>query len=239
MATSVDVQVLRTLHRILKQRTDLNERKSKGPRKTKIAEAAEKELEAALADVTEQKKRTRMNADQKQLQLQEREARIEDLKGKRNACNSNREYQLLNDTIAADEQASSVLADEIFEQLEKLDQIEINLTAAKDALERAKQETGKIRQSVEQELAIVEADLAVVLTELEQVEAKLPRDIKAEYDRLVPTLDENVLATVDDNTCGNCYTVLSAQVTSELLLGHAVFCKSCGSLLYLGEKASV
>ena len=106
MAVEVDTQVLKTLHRILKQRTDLNDRKSRGPRKIKIAENATRELNEALEEVQEQKKRTRMLADQKQLQLQEREAKIEDLKGKRNACSSNREFQLLNDTIAAGEQAA-------------------------------------------------------------------------------------------------------------------------------------
>ena len=239
MAIPVDVGLLRTLHRMLKQRTDLMDRKSRGPRKVSIALTAEQELIAQLEAVKERKKTTRLNADRKQLQLQEREAKVEEMKGRRNACSSNREFQILNDTIAADEQASSVLADEILEQLEKLDQIDTENEKANTDLERARVELEKVRGNVERELAIVEADLAVVLQELNEEEGKLPLEIKGEYLRLVQALGEDVLAGVDDNTCGNCFTVLSAQVHSELLMAIGVFCKSCGSLLYISEKASV
>ena len=57
--------------------------------------------------------------------------------------------------------------------------------------------------------------------------------------RIIAATNKDLETAVEENTCGNCYTVLSAQVTSELLMQRVVFCKSCGSLLYLGEKASV
>ena len=45
------------------------------------------------------------------------------LKAKLNAAASNREYQALKDQIAADQMAGSVLADEILEALEKIDEL--------------------------------------------------------------------------------------------------------------------
>ncbi len=47
--------------------------------------------------------------------------RIVDLEGKLNTAASNREFSLLKEQIAADEQANSVLSDEILEALEQLD----------------------------------------------------------------------------------------------------------------------
>ena len=53
----IDYRLLQTIHRILRQRTDLNERLEKGPRRVKIAEAAEtnfvQELEQAISPLNE------------------------------------------------------------------------------------------------------------------------------------------------------------------------------------------
>ena len=141
MSTDVDVQLLRTLHRVLRQLTDLNGRIKRGPARVNVAKQAEAAFASALDEARTLLTETRMNADRKQLQLKEREARIEDLKTKRNACESNREYQLLNDQIAADEQANSVQSDEILELLVKIDDVEENVREAESNLEKGKAET--------------------------------------------------------------------------------------------------
>ena len=56
-----------------------------------------------------------MTGDRKQLDLKASELRIADWKVKLNTCSSNKEYQTMNEQIAAAEMAGSVLADEILE----------------------------------------------------------------------------------------------------------------------------
>jgi predicted nucleic acid-binding Zn-ribbon protein len=239
MSAQVDVQVLARLHRILRQQTDLNDRIRRGPAKIEVACKAEADFAAQLEAARKLLAETRMNADRKQLQLQEREARIDDLKGKRNACESNREYQLLNDQIAADEQANSVQSDEILELLMKLDDVEARVQEARSRLEKGQAETARVRKQVEQDLASLEDDLKAVNQELAETESLLPADIRAEYRRLVKALGEDALAVVDDNSCGHCYTTVTTQLLSELMMKRATFCKRCGSLLYLSENAAV
>ncbi len=239
MASQVDVKILRTLHRILKQQSELQSRRQQGPRKIQVALAAEKEFQKRVDEAKEQLRQTKIKADQKQLQLSEREYKIEDYKGKLNACESNREFQLLKEQIAADTQANSVLSDEILELLEKIDQLEATVDECESNLKKAQTDREQIKANVSDELAIVDRDLQQVTQELRETESRLPGDIKAEYQRMVSSVGEDALAPVEDSTCGHCCTVLTTQVVSELMLLNPVFCKSCGSLLYMPENAAV
>lgn len=239
MAKSINVSLLRTVHRILRQQTDLQDRIRRGPARVNAARQAEVAFQSAVDESKQLLTETRMAIDRKQLQLDEREARIEGLKGKRNACESNREYQLLNDQIAADEQANSVQSDEILELLEKVDVVQARFAEAESNLSKGQAETQRLQVSVDKELQTLQRDLDSVNADLEKAEAQLPGNARVEYKRLVGSLGENALAPVEDNSCGHCYTTLTTQVISELMMGQTVFCKSCGSLLYLGENATV
>ncbi len=235
----IDYSLLRTLHRLLRQKTDLTERIEKGPRKVLIAENAEKQFVLELDGVKARKTKAMMAADEKQLQLSEREAKIENLKTKLNTAESNKEFQLLKDQIAADEQANSVLSDEILEMLERIDGLESDQAVAEQNLEKAKAETESVRQKVKQDVSSLNEQLESVLQDLVENEKQLPGDVAVEYRRLVKNRGEDGLAETDMQTCGQCYTKITTQKVSELLMKQAVFCPSCGALMYIAENQSL
>ncbi len=70
------------------------------------------------------------------------------MKAKLNAAQSNREYQAFRDQIAADEMANSVLADEILEGLEKIDELQKIAAEAEQTVLKAKDEVAKSQQQV-------------------------------------------------------------------------------------------
>ena len=235
----VDYSLLRTIHRLLQQKTELTERIEKGPRKITVAENAEKNFENDVAEAKATKTKTQMAADDKQLQLSQREAKIEDLKSKLNTAESNREFQLLKDQIAADEQANLVLSDEILELLERIDSIEAELATFESNLAKAKQETEKVRASVAMELSSLNDDLDSVIKDLTEHEGRLVGDYAAEYRRLSASRGEDALAPTDLQTCGQCYTKITTQKMSELMMKKPVFCPSCGALMYPRDGATV
>src|SRR5947207_12874770 len=110
---------LRTLHRIHRQHSDLRDRLERGPRQIRVAEGSVKKTESDLAQAKDAFKHAKMSSDEKQLQLRQREAKLADLQAKLNMAQSNKEYQLLKDQMAADRQANSVLAEEILEARDK------------------------------------------------------------------------------------------------------------------------
>lgn len=232
---NITTEALRELHRLHRQLADLHDRLERGPKQVQAADASVCHMEEELQQAKDAAKKLRIHADSKQLQLKERETRVKDLQSKLNTCSSNREYQMLKEQIAADEQANSVLADEILEALERMDELADKAKIAESHLEKARREAERVKQRVANEQGTIHADLARLQDELARAEAALPGDFKEEYRRIIKARGEQALAPVDGDCCGGCYHVLSLQVLNELYLSKPVFCRNCGALLYFSE----
>ena len=235
----IDTALLRTLHRIHRQRNDLKNQLERGPRQVKAGQAMVDKAQAGLDAATETLKKAKVASDEKQLQLSSREARIEELKAKLNTAGSNREFSTLKEQIAADQQANSVLSDEILEGLEQLDQLAVEL---KDAEVEHKKQLSEQQQRI----AHVDAKQTDLQSELERVEAELvetekqiPGAVKADYKRLTDSKGEEALAPIDDESCGGCYQTLTTQFVDMLRLSKLVRCPNCNAFLYLAEDRKV
>src|SRR6185295_13299683 len=190
-----------------------------------------------LAQAKDAFKHAKMSSDEKQLQLRQREAKLVDLQAKLNMAQSNKEYQLLKDQMAADRQANSVLADEILEALEKLDQLQAAVKTAESNLGKTKEELTKVRKRVSDQQQGLESELARVTADLQAAEDQLDGDFKANYLRLSRTMGEDSLAPVEGECCGGCSQTLTVQMMNLLQLDRPLFCQSCGRMLYLTESA--
>jgi predicted nucleic acid-binding Zn-ribbon protein len=236
---NVDAGALRELHRIHRQVTDLRQRLDQGPKQVKASEGNLKRFEDDAARLKEAVKQVKLGAAQKELQLKERENRIRDLRIKLNACGTNREYQALMEQIAADEKANSVLSDEILEMLEKVEMQQAQAAEAGSKVAKTREELDKTRARVADEQRALEVELARASSELKRVETTLPADLRKDFDRIAKARGEDAMAQVEGEVCGGCYQTLTPQMLNQLALGQAVFCKSCGRLLYLPEDRSV
>jgi predicted nucleic acid-binding Zn-ribbon protein len=239
MAIDTAADTFRTLHRIHQQLADLNDRIAAGPRliaqQTKQVEAAE----AKRVEVQEEVKRAKAAADQKQLQLRSAEAKILDLEGKLNACKTNREYQLLREQIAADKMATKVLEDEILEGLERVDAIRNTLPAAEAVLAATKKQLEETKARVAGESASLNAEVQRVRGLQEDSEKELAPEARPLYERGVKHRGADALAAVEGDCCGGCFQQITSKMSSDLMLGHVVACRSCGRLLYTPETRPV
>jgi predicted nucleic acid-binding Zn-ribbon protein len=229
----IDYSLLATLHRMLRQQADLNDRLEAGPRQVRVATNNQAKFQTAVEQAKQQLLETKMAADEKQLHLGEREAKVEDLRKRLNVCDSNKEYQLLKDKIAADSTANGVLADEIFEMLERIDDHEAALKTAQESLTKAEGDTDAVKKRISEMTEKLQGQLSEIQSELAETEKRLKGDVGVEYRRLAKAKGEDALAkTQEGRTCGNCYHTFTAQTLNELTLQKAVFCKGCGCLMY-------
>ena len=232
---SLDYGLFQTLHRMLRQLTDLKDRINRGPMKIRAVEANEKSFAESLAECDAAVDEVRRSSNDKQMQLAEREAKIEDMKGKLNTCDSNKEFQLLKDRIAADEQANSVLQDEILELLERLDELQAQQQEARKNYEKAQSDTQAMKDRVKLELQELRAEQERVTGELAETEKGIPTLLLDNYRRLVKNKGEDAFATTNRETCDNCNQQLTTQMASNLMMKQAVICSGCGSILYVKE----
>ncbi len=239
-SVKVEAQTLRTLHRIHRQRTDLKSQLRRGPLQLQAGQASVEAAKTARDQAKDAVKKAKMSADQRQLQLRSNEQKVESLKVRLNQAASNKEYQLIKDQIAAEEQVNSVTADEILEILEKIDQLNLDITARETELKEIEGKQKKLEMDVETRMKIAAEDLAKVDAELVEVEKLLPAHIRTEYQRVVSSRGEEALASVDsDNTCSGCYQTLNLQMLNRLFLNDLVYCPNCGAMLYLPENRTV
>jgi uncharacterized protein len=234
-SSKISTSVLRLLHRLQRQLTDLRERLDRGPRQILAAEANVRRCEEESVKIKDEAKAMRLAADKKQLQLKTNEDKLKDLRNKLNTATSNREYQILREQIAADEMANSVLADEILEAFEKADNFQKNIADAERIFAAAKQKAENIRVEVARIEPSLQADLARIEAELQAHQVELPSDIHELYTRIVRQRGEDALAVVEGQCCGGCHQQLPLNHCANVMLGKPVMCKSCGRLLYLPE----
>jgi uncharacterized protein len=237
ISQNVATDVLRTLHRIHRQLTDLRERSDHGPKRIHAAEANAAHRENELVKAQAELKRMRVATDQKQLQLKTGEEKIKDLQRKLNMAASNREYQALKDQMAGDQMTNSVLADEILEALEATDLFQQKIAELEANLAAAKAKAKAVHADIEQQEPAIRGDITRLEAELKQSEALLPPDIYSMYERVVRQKGEDALAVVENEYCGGCHQRVPLNVCAEILLAHATFCKTCGRLLYMAEDA--
>jgi uncharacterized protein len=237
--TNVTTDVLRTLHRIHRQLGDLKERLARAPRLAQAHQNNLEKLETQLEVAKDKAKTQRVANDAKQCQLTGGEETVKKRQMQLRQAGDNREYQALKDQIAADEMANSVLADEILEGMEKLDELTAKLTAASAAMEKAAGEAQKSQQASQEEQPLIDVDIRRLETELREVEGSLPKDYHELYDRLVARLGEDALVPLHKQFCGGCNQKIPVNMVNALMMSRPIACKTCGRLLYLPEGYSL
>jgi hypothetical protein len=232
---TVATEVLRTLHRIHRQLTDLRLRLERGPRQIAAREANIAHQQEELAKLQAEAKAFRVATDAKQLQFKSKEDKVKELRVKLNSATSNREYQALKDQIAGDEMTNSVLADEILDAMEKSDASQVSIAETAAALAKAKDDTENARQVIAAGEPAIQGDVQRLEAELRECEALLPEEIREPYHRLVRHRGEDALAPIVDQFCGGCNQLVPINVYNALTLNRPILCKSCGVMLYIPE----
>lgn len=236
--THVVTSTLRTLHRIHQQLQDLRDRLDRGPRLVRAQEANVARASAELAELESQAKALRMATDKKQLQLDSGEAQVKKRRLQLQQAADNREYQALKEQIAADEMANSVLADEVLEAMEKIDQLAGKVAQAKAAVAKARQDAEKLAKDFQEKEPLIHGDVVRLQEEMKRTEAELPAEFKSLYDRLVRARGEDALASVVGDFCSGCNQQLPVNMINSLMLANPIQCKACGRMLYLPENYS-
>ncbi|MFN7731170.1 MAG: zinc ribbon domain-containing protein [Pirellula sp.] len=227
--------IVRRLHELLSHIADLKGQIERGPKQIQLAHTQLKSAADAVAACKDAIKQKKMEADRKQLQQRERDAKLYEWQGKLNAASNNREFQAVKDQIAADTQANSVLSDEILEILETIDDLNAKLVELDAKQKLVAADTAKAEARIKERLATLNVELGRFQEELKSVEAELPEEFAHTYRSLVASRAEEAFAPLDDRSCGGCNTGLPPRIIDQLRMGHPVACSSCGRWIYRPE----
>lgn len=229
MGSTSGLQQLHLLHLQLKEVLDSLDR---GPKQIRAKQQYVAQRGAELDGQRERQKKLKVALDQANLQLKSHEAKLDQLRGKLNAANSNKEYEVFTAQIEADTMAKSVLEDEILGMLDMLDEGKRQVAEAEKNLEGAQREEAKLTTEISGAEAGQKGRVTELQEQIRQSESVIPPDIQPQFRRMVAQNGAAAFAEVEGDVCTGCYVALPPQTFVELKSGKVMFCKSCGRLMY-------
>jgi predicted nucleic acid-binding Zn-ribbon protein len=245
MGTDIIGQLVQ-LQQMDRARDRLQKRLDQVPIKLKERTDAIAQLESALVEQEQIRKSSRAEADRAELEVKAKEEQREKIKRQMNAPKlSNREYEVLQESLAGVLADINQLTGQALKSLDRVSEAEGNVTAFREELTAA-------RQACENAKAELEGGLTDVREELEKRDAERAdyvAGVRAEslnvYER-VRQKHKDALAVVDgtidraasrigtDLHCSACYMSITANDAVQVLEGKKLIrCKSCARILYV------
>lgn len=227
--------LLKRLHHLQSHVGELQSQIDRGPRQIAAAQAIVDKSVLARDEVKTRVDAATALAEDKQRHLKHREDKVVELEGKLNSAATNKEFAMLKEQIAADRQANEVLNDEIFEVLERIDALNVELAAAQDELNEHQAQKSERETAIKTRLEEVQVDLDDKQKELSEEVSRLPGEARQLYDRLVGSLGADAMGGTEGNSCGNCNQILRTQIIDHLQMDRMTQCPNCHALLYISD----
>jgi len=152
-----------------------------------------------------------------------------------NEATSRKEYDTLRVEIESDKKVCSKIEDQILDVMAEIETRTVQIPEYEKAIKKAKEDTARVISDIQTRRNEFTDRLNEALKSIHEVQASLPDDVRALYDRLVAAKGESAMASVVGRTCSACYTEITAQNENDLRQERLVLCKNCGRILYLAE----
>jgi predicted nucleic acid-binding Zn-ribbon protein len=226
--------LLHEIHRLRRFIRDAQAEIDRAPKVHKAHQAKVAAQEKALADAKDDLRKRKANiltgeAQIKSLNqaLKKHEKQLEELSTPRDIEAKQHDIRNTKDLIAKQEDEILAGMTEVDERTAKLPELEAAVTKAKADFATYERESAERIQGLKGEAAAATKKLA-------EEEAKLPANIRGQYDRIVRAHGADSLAGVENQSCSHCRVGVTAQNLADLV-GKSEFicCRNCGRGLYL------
>ncbi len=234
MATPIP-PVLKELHRLRRHLRELQSEIDLGPRLMKRQEqqlAAEEQAHKESHD-TIKKLKLKQKEDEGTLktveqQLAKHEAEI-------HSAGSAKEFTAKQHEIEYDRARKGELEDAILAAITEIEERTADLPNVEKRWADAQKEFEQYKIDARERLERMQADQKASQALLAETEAKLPPDVRGQYDRLIKSYGPDGLAAVVGRACQQCRMSITEAQRSSLTAGSFVCCSQCGRGLYLAE----
>jgi uncharacterized protein len=230
--------ILRELHRLRRHAKDLETELERGPRTLKLQQDREARQEDQAREAHDALKHLKVTIHDKEVSLKAKHQEIAKHQRQLEKAGSNKEYDALQAEIAAEQKTCQQLENEILEAMSEVEDRTAQLPQLEREVQRVKGEVHQIIEDVQTRRHQFTELLQGTRQQIQEVEATLPEDVRAQYLRLVTARGEDALAAAQGRICSACYTEITAQNYNDLLQGRFLICKNCDRILYLPESTA-
>jgi uncharacterized protein len=228
-------QSLREVHRLRRFAKSLQEEIDRAPRQLKGQQAKVARQEELHHEAEEEIKKLKVLIHEKEVSIKTKHTQIAKHQKQLNEATGKKEYDALQSEINADKRAILQLEEDILTAMAEVEEKTAKLPELDQAGRKANEDFAAFQKGSGERHVSLSEQLKKALSDLKDVEANLPDDIRPLYNRIIGSRGEDGLSLVSDRNCSACYTSITAQNMNELMSGMFVVCKSCGRILYLPE----
>jgi len=196
----------------------------------KLLEAKKSEAQ----NTGEELKALQVLKNEKEMEMQSKEEKINKHKMDLNQIKNNKEYTALEQEIKSIAADVSVLEEEIIGYLDKIEEARILSEKNKKSFET---EGEKIEQE-KTEITAEEKKLLESLSKIGSARGDLVKNIAPQvlevYERIIKNKGRIALAKVNGDFCGGCNLQLRAQIVNDAKLQKKIVsCENCGRMIYV------
>lgn len=245
MGTDIIGQLVR-LQQMDRKRDRLQKRLDQVPIKLKEHSDTIAQLQQALAEQDQLMLSSRAEADRAELEVKAKEEQREKIKRQMNAPKlSNREYEVLQESLAGILADINQLTGQALKSLDKVAEAEGNVTtfraelaAATEAHDEAKAKLEGGLKDVKSELEKRDAERAEYLASVRAEPLKVYERVRQKHSDALAVVDGTIDRAASrigtDLHCSACYMTITANDAVQVLEGKRLIrCKSCARILYV------
>ena len=227
--------VLEQIHLIQTRLSDLNGRLRRGPLLLKTQEGNIQKFKATLEQLQAEHRTLVTQAKSKEQEVAAHDQAIAKRKLQLQEAKTNKEYQALQLQIQTDEAARGPLDDAALDAMDKAEKFALNFPPAETDIKKAEDLYETTKQKFLSEKPRIESEIADYGKQLQAEEAKMPKEFRDVYNRLVHSVGgSNALAVVEGQKyCGGCNHQIPVNSLAHILAKKPVTCSSCARLLYV------
>jgi uncharacterized protein len=227
--------ILREIHRLRAYAHDLQSKIDQAPKQAKAQQTVLAKREEELKQDQDAIKKLKVGIHEREVSVKAEHVLIKKYEKQLNDITSNKEYDALKHEIAAVNEKIRGLEEETLTTMMELEERTARLPVQEEAVKKAKAEFAEFERVHLGRLETWKQERDEATKQFMAEEAKLPGDIRPQYDRLIKAMGPEALSAVEGKNCTACYTELTVQLYHNVLKQQFVLCWNCGRVLYLKD----
>jgi predicted nucleic acid-binding Zn-ribbon protein len=169
----------------------------------------------------------------KEHELEDANARINDLRAKQLLIKTNAEYAALTHEIEFMKQEISDIEESVLELLEDAERSTSGIEEARARAAEAERESDRRLEELRAKLGELDEAIEIKRDERLRVSKRVEASLLKRYDRLFASKGDCAIAHVTDGACSGCYKSLPPQTILEVKRARGfIECDGCGRILY-------
>lgn len=216
----------------------LTEKQRQVPSLIEAAARPVEDAQAAMAKVQADIETLQRERRAKELDLKEREERIEKLKGRSNDLKSNKEYQTHLFEIELAQQEKGTVEERLLELMDRGDALQKIVREHEGLVAARRREHDAVRAQLDQDQRAMETEAARLREASKEMAARLTSANRQAYEHLKATRKGVAVAALKNGTCQGCRLSLQPQLIADIRKNEKILtCTYCHRILYAAPAA--